>query len=277
LLKPYIDFNTQKRKEAKNDFEKDFRKLMNNSVYGKTMENVRKRQNIILISDKDKFVKQVSKPTYISSKIFNKDLVAVHKLKQTITLNKPIYVGMCILDLSNTLMYDFHYKHIKKKYGSKTKLFFTDTDSLCYEIETEDVYKDMGESKDLFDFSNYDKNSPFYDPINQKILGKMKDETGGVPITEFCALKPKMYAFAREDDKEHKTAKGVRKNIIRNQLKLENYKDALFNEKQRHDEMKSIRSDHQKLGSYKINKVSLSADDDKRFYSDDGISSYPYG
>ena len=142
-LKQYIDFNTEKRKNAKNDFEKDFFKLMNNSVFGKTMENIRKRVDVRLVTDEKKLLKLVSKPTYVSSKIFNKNLVAVHKIKETLTLNRPAYVGMCILALSKTLMYNFYYKKIKKNYGDKAKLLFTDTDSLTYEIEAEDVYQDF--------------------------------------------------------------------------------------------------------------------------------------
>ena len=125
-LKQYIDFNTEKRKNAANAFEKDFFKLMNNSVFGKTMENIRKRVDVRLVTDEKKLTKLVSKPTYISSKLFNENLVAVHKIKETLTLNRPAYIGMCILDLSKTLMYDFHYNYIKDKYGDKAKLLFTD-------------------------------------------------------------------------------------------------------------------------------------------------------
>ena len=160
-LKQYIDFNTQKRTHAKNSFEKDFFKLMNNSVFGKTMENIRKRVDVRLVTSKEKLSKLASKPTYVSSKIFNENLVAVHKIKETLTLNRPAYVGMCILDLSKTLMYDFHYNYIKSKYGDKAKLLFTDTDSLTYEIETKDVYADFWSDKDRFDNSDYNKESPF--------------------------------------------------------------------------------------------------------------------
>ena len=138
-LKPYIDFNTEKRKDAKNAFEKDFFKLMNNAVYGKTMENLYKRVDVRLITNEKKLLKMASKPAYVSSKIFNNNLVAVHKIKETLTLNRPTYLGMCILDLSKTLMYDFHYNYIKNKYGDKAKLLFTDTDSLTYEIQTKNL------------------------------------------------------------------------------------------------------------------------------------------
>ena len=142
-LKQYIDFNTEKQKHAKNPFEKDFIKLMNNSVFRKTMENLCNRVDVRLVTNEKKLLKLTSKPTYVSSKIFNENLVAVHKIKEALTLNRPAYVGMCILDLSKTLMYDFHYNYIKRKYGDRAKLLFTDTDSLTYEIETEDVYQDF--------------------------------------------------------------------------------------------------------------------------------------
>ena len=140
-LRQYIDFNTNKRKEANTSFEKDFFKLMN--IFGKTMEKLRKRVDVRLATEVNQFIKLKSKPTFISSKIFNKNLVAVHKVKETLKLNRPAYVGMCILDLSKILMYNFHYNYIKKEYGSRAKLLFTDTDSLTYEIEMEDVYKDL--------------------------------------------------------------------------------------------------------------------------------------
>ena len=188
-LKKYIDFNTSKRMKAKNDFEKEFFKLMNNSVFGKTMENLRNRVDVRLVTDNKKLTKLTSKPTYVSSKIFNENLVAVHKIKESITLNRPAYVGMCILDLSKTLMYDFHYNYIKKKYGNKAKLLFTNTDSLTYEIEAEDVYKNFWNDKDKFDNSEYSKSSPYFDKTNKKVIGKFKDEAAGVPICEFVGLR----------------------------------------------------------------------------------------
>ena len=168
-IKPYIDFNTNKRKEAKNDFEKEFFKLMNNSVFGKTMENVRNRQNIKLVTDIKMFNKYVSKPTFIGGKIFNKNLVALHNIQEKIKLNKPIYVGFSILDISKTLMYDFHYGYIKKTYGINSRLLLTDTDSLIYEIKTKDIYKDMYKNKEHFDLSDI-TNQKFN---NAKIIKKL--------------------------------------------------------------------------------------------------------
>ena len=142
-MEPYIRKNTDLRKEAKNDFEKDFFKLMNNSVFGKTIENIRKRQSVILVDDRKKALKLSSKPNFDRATIFDEHLVAVHMKKTEVYFNKPIYVRQAILDLSKTLMFDFHYNYIRKKYGNKAELLFTDTDSLMYLIQTEDFYLDI--------------------------------------------------------------------------------------------------------------------------------------
>ena len=276
-LKQYIDFNTEKRKHAKNTFKKDFFKLMNNSVFGKTMENLRKRVDVKLVTNEKKLDKLTSKPTYVSSKIFNENLMAVHMIKETLTLNRPAYVGMCILDLSKTLMYDFHYNYIKKKYNDRAKLLFTDTDSLTYEIETVDTYKDFWTDKDMFDNSDYPENSPYYCNINKKIIGKFKDEACGIPITEFIDLKSKMYSYVKDNEKGRKTARGIKKDVINNNIRHEDYKRTLLNEEQMHHKMKTIRSQRHQLGSYELNKVSLSCFDDKRYIHDNGTSSYAYG
>ena len=276
-LKQYIDFNTEKRKDAKNAFEKDFFKLMNNSVYGKTMENIRKRVDVRLVTDEKKLIKLASKPTFVSSKIFNDNLVAVHKIKETLTLNKPAYVGMCILDLSKTLMYDFHYNYIKKKYGDKAKLLFTDTDSLTYQIEADDVYQDFSNNIEKFDNSDYNKSSKFFNGSNKKVIGKFKDEACGIPITEFVGLRSKMYSYMKDNQKGGKTAKAIKKCVIKKDITHENYKETLFNKKQMHHKMKTIRSDKHQLGSYEINKISLSCFDNKRYILDDGKTSYAYG
>ena len=276
-LKQYIDFNTVKRANAKNSFEKEFFKLMNNSVFGKTMENLRKRVDVRLVTDEKKLFKLTSKPTYVLSKIFNEDLVAIHKIKETLTLNRPAYVGMCILDLSKTLMYDFHYNYIKDKYDDKAKLLFTDTDSLMYEIQTDDVYKDLFVDKEKFDNSDYSKDSPFYFGENKKVIGKFKDEAAGIPITEFVGLKSKMYSYIKDNGEGNKTAKGVKKNVVKTDIKHINYNNVLLNSTQMRHKMRCIRSVKHQLGTYEINKISLSCFDDKRYIHDNGITSYAYG
>ena len=229
------------------------------------------------MTDENKLLKMAAKPTYVSSKIFNENLVAVHKIKETLTLNRPAYVGMCILDLSKTLMYDFHYNYIKQKYGSKAKLLFTDTDSLTYEIETNDVYQDFWNDKDKFDNSDYSQDSQYFNSTNKKVIGKFKDEAAGIPITEFVGLRSKMYSYMKDNDKGGKTAKGIKKNIIKTNITHKNYKNVLFNNEQMHHTMKTIRSNKHQLGSYELNKVSLSCFDDKRYIHNNGVASYAYG
>ena len=248
-LKQYIDFNTEKSKQANNAFERDFFKLMNNSVFGKTMENIRKRVDVKLITEGNKLLKLASKPTYVSRKIINEKLIAVHKIKETLLLNRPVYVGMCTLDLSKTLMYEFHYNYVKRKYGEKAKLLFTVTDSLTDEIETEDVYSDFWNVKDKFDNSDYSPDSSYFNNSNKNVIGKFKDEAAGIPITEFIGLRSKMYSYIKDNDKGGKTAYGVKKNIINNNIKHTDYKKVLFNKEQIQHEMRTIRSENHQLGS----------------------------
>ena len=174
-------------------------------------------------------------------------------------------------------MHDFHYNVIKPLYGENAKLLFTDTDSLIYEITAEDVYKDLHERKELFGNSDYSDDSPYYFKENKKVIGKMKDETAGVPIVEFIGLRSKMYSYMKNNNKGSKTAKGIKKSVIKKDIDHINYKGTLFSKQQMHHKMKTIRSNCHKISSYKINKVSLSCFDDKRYLLDDGIKSYAYG
>jgi len=212
-LKEYIAFNTEMRKKSKNNFEKDFYKLMNNSVFGKTMENLRNRIKVRLCKSVKIRNKLVASPNFKSMRIFNENLVGIHMQKTKIKLNKPIYCGFTILDNSKQLMYDFHYNYIKKKYKNNSKLLFTDTDSLCYEIKTKDIYKELFTDKHLFDNSDYPKDCKFYDDTNKKVLGKFKDETSFDPLIEFVGLRSKMYSYKTESS-EHKKAKGIKKNVV---------------------------------------------------------------
>ena len=217
-MKRYIDFNTEKRKNAANDFEKDFFKLMINSVYGKTMENLRKRINVRLINNAKDFLKYTSRPTYISHKIFGENYAAIHEIKPELILNNPIYVGFTVLELSKWLMYDFHYNFIKKNFNAE--LLFTDTESLAYEIKSENIYEEFFKRKDLFDFSNYLEDSEYFDKTNKRAIGKTKNEFGGIIATEFVGLKSKMYSIKKINDNELDTAKGVNIATEFNDLKM---------------------------------------------------------
>ena len=168
-------------------------------------------------------------------KYFGKDYAAIHEIKPVLILNKPIYIGITVLDLSKCKMYDFHYNFIKKNFDAE--LLFTDTDSLTYEIKSKNVYEEFFKWKDLFEFSNYSKDLKFFNETNKKVIGRMKDEFGGVIIIEFVGLKSKMYSIKKIDDKEHNTAKGV--SIATEFDKLE---DVLFNKKVIRHKMKRIQS-----------------------------------
>ena len=227
-------------------------------------------------------------------KFFHENLVAVNMKKERLKLDKPSYVGMCILDLSKVLMYDFHYNLIKEKYGHSAqghsaKLLFTDTDSLCYHIRTYDAYGDFYRDKGLFDNSDYAESSKFFFDENKKVIGKFKDEAAGNPVTEFVGLKSKMYSYKTENQREKicakmylhvnkiknsKTAKGVKKNVIKRDLDHSHYLACLQNNTV---EQHKMRSDHHVVSSYEINKTSLSCFDNKRYILHDGITSYAYG
>ena len=284
-MEPYIRKNTDLRKEAKNAFEKDFFKLMNNSVFGKTIENIRKRQNVILVDDRKLAIKLSSKPNFERATIFDENLVAVHMKKTEVYFNKPIYVGQAILDLSKTLMFDFHYNYIRKKYGNKAELLFTDTDSLMYLIQTDDFYHDIRKYiKKKFDISDYPENHPsgIKTDVNKKVIGKFKDEAAGRQITHFVGLRPKLYTFKVEKKKDGEekmkgekkakgenkgeidTAKGVKDCVIKKSLSFEDYKNCLFTEDELMKKMNIIRSQNHEIFSMTVNKVALSANDDKR-------------
>ena len=278
-LKPYIDFNTEMRKNAKSDFEKNFFKLMNNSVFGKTMENLRKRTNIELVNNPKRIKKICAKPSFKSFKIFNESLVAVHQAKTKLLLNRPIYVGASILDMSKILMYDFHYNYIKDKYDNRAKLLFTDTDSLCYEIETEDIYKDMLQDRHLFDTSDFDQDHFLYSCENKKVLGKMKDECASSIVNEFVGLRSKMYSILSEgtNTSEKKTAKGIKRKVVEIKLRHCTYKSCLLDNKIEMCSMNQIRSYDHQLYSISMRKIGLSPYDDKRYVLDNGCDTLAHG
>ena len=280
-LKPYIDKNTNLRSQAKNNFEKDFFKLMNNSVFGKTMENIRNRVNVKLVTSKEQLRKLTAKPNFKGPpKIFSENLVSVHMKKTSLTMDKPVYLGMCILDLSKTLMFDFHYNYIKRKYGDKAKLLFTDTDSLMYEIITKDFYKDIsGDVKNRFDTSDYPENHPSGIPtgINKKVLGMMKDEVAGKNIKEFVGLRPKLYSLKMEEGKETKKCKGVKKRVVENYITHEDYKTCLITGKDKLARQNIIRSYDHEVYTEEVNKIALSAEDDKRYLLNDSFDTLAWG
>ena len=284
FMSSYIKMNVNLRTQAKNNFEKDFYKLMNNSVFGKTMENIRNRVNIKLVNTEEQFKKLTAKPNYESRKILNdndnESLVSVHMKKTSLTMNKPVYLGMSILDLSKTLMYDFHYNYVIAKYGNKAKLLFTDTDSFLYEIQTEDFYKDIsGDVKDRFDTSEYPEGHPSGIPtgINKKVLGMYKDEAKGKNIKEFVGLRAKLYSFKMEEGKENKKCKGIKKAVVEKSIRHEDYKTCLTTGKEQLRRQNIIRSYEHVLYTEEVNKIALSAADDKRYLLKDSFDTLAWG
>ena len=283
-LKPYIDMNTDLRKQAKNDFEKVFFKLMNNSVFGKIMENVRNHRDIKIVTMHKRRSILASEPNYHSTKYISKDLLIMEMKKTEVKMNKPIYLGQAILDLSKTLMDEFWYDYIKPNYGDKARLCYMVTDSFVINIKTEDFYMKIftedivGDVESWFDTSNYDKrdNRPLPIGKNKKVIGLFKDELGGKVVTELCAPRAKAYMYKLDDDTEYKKAKGTKKCIIKRELIFENYKDSLFNDKVIIRSQQRFRSYNHKVYTEEDNKIALSSNDDKRIQTFDKVTTYLY-
>jgi hypothetical protein len=276
-MKPYIDYNSEMRaKPDATPFDKDFYKLMNNSVYGKTMENVRMHMEAKIINTTEKKDKMIKNPRLKNWTIWDENYGLFELNKKVVKLNKPIQVGIAVLEISKTLMYDFHYNYFLKKYGaSNVKLLFTDTDSLCYEVRTEDFFDDMIEDSHLYDLSDFPKDHKCYNTTNKKVIGKFKLETLDDVATEFVGLKSKMYSLLTLNT-EKKTLKGMAKCVKENIIKHANYLEVLMNGKVQRESQNTIRSFNHDVYSINMKKISLSAVNDKK-YLIDNIRGYSYG
>ena len=276
MVKKYIDINTELRKKVSNDFEKDFFKLMNNAVFGKTMENLRKHGDIKLVKTDCKRNKPVTEPNYHTMKLITENLSIIEMKKVKVKMNKPIYLGLSILEISKIIIYKFWYDYMKRKYGDMVKLCYTDTDSLVMAIKTKDFYKDIAQDvQERFDTSNYSVDRPLPKEKNKKVIGLMKDELGGDIITEFVALRPKIYMT--DEFIEMKKAKGTKKCVTRKMLKFEDYKKCLFGNESMLKSQQRFKSENHEVYTENINKNALSSNDDKRIVALDRIASYPYG
>ena len=192
--------NNKLRIQAMNDFENNFVKMMNNAVFGKTVENVRKPRDIKLVRTDKRRKQLVSEPSYHTTKWFSENLLAIKMEKTKIKMNNPVYVGFSILEISKTLMYEFWYDYMKPKYGDKVKLCYMDTDSFIMHIKTEDFYKDIADDVEKrFDTSNYEVNRPLPTGKNEKLIGLMEDELGGKIMKEYVALRQKTYSYLMDE------------------------------------------------------------------------------
>ena len=289
-MKFYIMLNTSLRIAAKNKFEKDFFKFMNNSVFGKTLENIRNHKDMKLVTSEQKYQKHVKKPNFKDGHPFSKHLFAVEMGKREIIMNKPVYLGQKMLDLSKTLMYEFHYDYMRPKYGSKLKLCYMDTDSFVYEIETEDFYRDIANDVEKrFDTSGYSKddNRPLPIGENKKVIGLMKDELGGKIMTEFVALRAKMYAYRKIDrlvaQHEHfvacdeKRCKGTKKCVVSEGLTFDDYKACLSDGETIYREQMLFENKKHEVYTVNKYKIALNRDDKKRLVQADRITTLARG
>ncbi|KAK3107584.1 hypothetical protein FSP39_017789 [Pinctada imbricata] len=277
-IAPYIRFCAEKRRLSNSKAQSQFFKLLPNSFFGKTCEDLRKRINFKLVHNEKKFLKEVAKSSFKGFTIFSDDLVGMEHTKVRLHFNKPIYTGFCVLDISKTILYHFHYFEMKRKYpGTRLKLLWTDTDSLGYLIETDDLYADMSENLHLYDTSNFPSDHFLYSISNCRRPGVMKDEVPNKFIVSFVGLRAKMYSFICNDKDETKIAKGVQKSTIENHLCFEQYKACLFEESEQMCESYNIRSENHSLYMTHVNKIGLSALDDKRFVLPDKCNTLAIG
>ena len=252
---------------------------MNNSVFGKIMENLRNRVDIKIVSSNEanKIRKLVASPLYTRHVMFSNDLVGIDMHKSKLILNKPVYTGMTILDNSKILMYDFFYNELKKQYGPRCELLYTDTDSLLLEIKTEDVYKDIESNKNLYDTSDYPKEHPLYSDANKKGLRQNERRMCGNPNSREYLSETENVLDLKADEKNIKKAKGVKTSVVKKQTMHEQYKETLFGSKQLWHGMNILRSEGHEIYGMHVNKISLSPFHSKRWIADDGIHTNAYG
>ena len=211
-------------------------------------------------------------------KLIDDNLAIIEMRKVKVKMNKPIYLGLSILDISKITMYEFWYDYVKSKYEDKARLCYMDTDSFVVNIKTKDFYKDIAENvKERFDTSNYIYDRPLPIGVNKKLIGLMKDELGGDIITEFVALRRKAYSYITNDFIEMKKAKGTKKCVVKKMLRFEDYKKCLFSNGKVLKSQQRFKSENHEVYTESINKIALSCDDDKRIVTSDRITSYPYG
>ena len=287
-LKPYIDSNTASRARSNTEFAKDFFKLMNNSVFGKTQENLRNRISVELIANREVALKRVAKPNFKRSVQLHEDLVIMETAVTNLILNKPVYVGFSVLDLSKLLMYQYHYNKMLPAYPNKINLCFTDTDSLLYEVETPDIYADMLENRDEYDFSGYPFNHPCYSDVNKKVIGKFKDELNSLTLNEFIGLGPKCYSLqflgevkknvvTKTSQQEKQIAKAVKESVKNAHLRHHHYQKVRAELATISVKQNQIKSVNHKIGTIHQTKVALTAFDTKRWICDDNIHTLAHG
>ncbi|XP_024867540.1 uncharacterized protein LOC112451868 [Temnothorax curvispinosus] len=280
-LRGYIELNTELRTRASNDFEREMYKLMNNAVFGKTMENVQDHVDVRLVTCWDERYgaeAMIAKPNFHSRSVFAEDLMAVELRRLEVRLNKPIYVGMSILEISKTRVYDFHYDYMVPLYRERCKIMYTDTDSLIYFLECDDVYENMKRDIARFDTSGYPENNAYCMPrVNKKVPALMKDENDGAVMTEFVGLRAKMYALKVEGKSDTKKIKGVKRNVVARTITFNDYMHCLNDAIQQSRRQSCIRSTLHKVYTVSELKLAFSPYDDKRYVVFGSYDTLPWG
>jgi hypothetical protein len=287
-LQPYIRTNTELRAKSKDPIEISVRKNANNSIYGKTCENLTNRTDIRLVNSRAKCQTLINKPHCLRFQMFVEELAAIELQKVKCLINKPTYVGFAVLELSKLHMFHFHYDHLRVWYPG-AELLFTDTDSLVYHIHTADLYEELKHRAEQFDFSNYKRLHPLFTETNKMVLGKMKDEAAGEIITEFVGLRPKMYSYVTHKKtfdsdgvhiatslKEAKRAKGIQRASLA-AIRHAEYLAQLHHAKENYVNIRRIGQRHHRVYTLGSQKRGLCAFDDKRYLRDDGIRTYAHG
>ena len=280
-LKPYIDNNTQKRIKAskeKQGSKENFYKKNNNSIYGKTIENPRKRCNVELVNCVERAKKLNQSPEYLKFTIFSDNLVAVHKKKTVVNCNKPIYIGFVILELSKLKMYQTFYQYLKPKFGDRIELLYTDTDSFILHIQSEDLYEEIKDDiKEYYDTKKYPKNSPLFYEGNAFKLGCLKDECNGKVIREFCGTCAKSYIYMIEgEETENKRCKGVKDSAIE-ELTIQDYLNCVFKGEEKTVKFNLIHSTGHNIYTEKMEKIALRPTQDVRYILPDRVHTLSIG
>ena len=275
-VREYIEFNTKMRAQCSSVWMSNSFKLFNNSLYGKFIEGVRERMNVKITNERKKALKLAADPHCKSWNILDENLVMFHMQKKKVLLDKPVYAGFTILELSKLYMVEFHYDKMVPLYGSNQEILCSDTDSFLYHIYTEDIYCDMLQNIDWYDTSDYPKDHNLYSDKNKKVLLKMKDECNGKPIKEFVGCSSKCYSMIGEAI-EKRVCKGTPSMLIKEQLLHKMYLDSIFDAKKFYFDYNQIRSYRHKIFSVKTRKLCLSPTDTKRYIRADGIRTFSFG
>jgi hypothetical protein len=283
VFREYISYNSSKRQVARNAFEKDFYKLKNNALYGKTVENVRRRMNFRICNSAEKQLNLASNPSYLSTIIFNESLTGVRLAKEIAVLDKPVFIGQAVLDLAKLEMYELYYDKLRQyenEFNCCIRLVGGDTDSFFLSVENCNVYRELlpaMQRDSLLDASNFAANHPLFSEGQKAKLGCVKDESEGNPYLEWVLLKPKAYSMlCRDAAGSKKRAKGVRRATVRKEITHELYRETFFHEKALAHSQKRIASNKHHMVTVTYKKVSLSIYEDKRHWLTVN-QSLPYG